>query len=138
MDLDDFVDLSGEVIYDVEEAAVCSYEDLADLSSLLAARFCVLDHLEGACRVVKDLSSSSVVERYELTGQKVALDLEESYVFTTTSDEACVDNLVEFEADQVEIAELTSQELHLLESHEVLERVDKDELSTLEILAINR
>ena len=99
MDLDDFVDLSGEVIYDVEEAAVCGNEDLADLASLLTARFCVLDHLEGACRVVEDLSSSSVVERYELTGQKVTLDLEESYVFTTASDEACVDNLVKLEAD---------------------------------------
>lgn len=85
MYLYDLVNLATKVIDYVQEATLCSYKDLGDLSRLLR-RFCIFYHFEGTARVVEDFTSSRVVQGNKLARQKVVLDFEEANILFSTTD----------------------------------------------------
>lgn len=85
MQLYDLVNLATKVIDYVQEATLCSYKDLGDLSRLLR-RFCIFYHFEGTARVVEDFTSSRVVQGNKLAWQKVVLDFEEANILFSTTD----------------------------------------------------
>ena len=96
MHLDNFVYLATEVVDNVQQATLCSHENLANLARLGTTRLGVFHQLVGACGVVEHLATSCIVQRYKLAWKEVVLHFEESDVFFATAYEACVDDLVEF------------------------------------------
>jgi len=70
--------------------------------------------------VVEDLVASLVGEGDELAGHEVIFDLEKSDVLTAAPDEARIYYRVRRQADQVEVAQLATEQFYLLMLNQVL------------------
>ena len=136
MDLYDLVHLSAEIVDNIEQTILSSHIHITRLSDR-SATLLVLHKFVTGDRVIECLASGCVVEGDKLAGEEVVLDLEESDVLRATSDQACVHNVAELETDKIKIAKLSRQKLNLLVLGQLLESINQDQLSSLEVLAVD-
>ena len=109
MHLHNLVDLSAEVVDDIQQTTFCADKNLADLAGLPASGLRIFYELVGTGGIVEYFATGCVVQGYELAGQEVVLDLKEAYVLFTTTNQTCVNDLVELEAHELKIAQLASK-----------------------------
>ena len=86
MNLDYFINLSAEVVDDVEKAALSADQHLANLALLSSTHLSILDESPSAGRVIKDFATSCIVKRNKLTWKEVTLHFEEADIFFTATD----------------------------------------------------
>lgn len=129
MDLDHFINLTGEVVNEEKQSILCRHINSRRLAPL------IIIYLVGNCAVVEDLLASFVGQGDQLARHKVVFDFEKSDIFASTADEARVDDRICLETHQIKVAQLSSKQFNFLVLDEILERIGENEFSSLEVLA---
>lgn len=86
-------------------------------------------------RVAKYFIPCQIVQLYDLGRQKVIFDLEDANVLFATANQCGVRTVDKLETLQLEVAELPGKQLNFAVSEQLLEAVDNDQVSSLQVFS---